>query len=76
MYDKTDKMNLTDRALTEINNVKTRIRLAFVLGVSEQTIINYIKQNSENLTKASAVRIIEEETGLSVFEILNEKLPA
>lgn len=69
-------MKLTEKALTEINTVRTRVRLAFVLGVSEQTIINYIRQNNENLTKAAALKVIEEETGFSLFEMLDDKLTA
>ena len=55
-----------------INNPKTRIKLAIALEVAEQTIFLYIKRNSDNLTKAKAIEVIQEQTGLKIDEILEK----
>lgn len=67
-------MELTPKALSAINNRATRLQLAVTLGVTEQTIINYITGNSDNLTKVAALRVIKAKTGLTEEEILQEKL--
>ena len=41
------------------------------LGCTEFTIARYIQKNSDNLTKAAAMQIIREVTGLSDIEILD-----
>lgn len=70
-------MQLHTKVLPRINNNEIRLRLALELGVSENTIRLYINTNSENLTKAAALKIIREATGLSDNEILVEaKEPA
>lgn len=63
---------ITQTALKKINTVPTRLKIAVALGVSEQTIIRYISENHENLTKAAALKIIRDETGLADSQILNE----
>jgi hypothetical protein len=63
-------MQLTQKALKAINNPITRRRLMDVLGCTEFTIARYIQKNSDNLTKASAMQVIREVTGLSDKEIL------
>lgn len=65
-------MRLTTKALDAINKPRTRVRLAVALDVTEQSIIRYIGSNSDELTKASALKVIREETGLSDTEILEE----
>ena len=65
-------MALTKKALQAINKPKTRIKLAIVLDVTEQTIFLYIKKNSDNLTKAKAIEVIQEQTGLKIDEILEK----
>lgn len=40
------------------------------LGCTEFTISRYIQKNSDNLTKAAAMQIIREVTGLADDEIL------
>lgn len=39
---------------------------------SEPTIYRYINDNDDNLTKAAALRVIREETGLTDDQILEE----
>lgn len=65
-------MALTKKALQAINKPKIRLKLAVALDVTEQTIFLYIKKNSDNLTKAKALEVIKEQTGLSVDEILEK----
>ena len=63
-------MKLTQQALDAINNPVTRRRLMDVLGCTEFTISRYIQKNSDNLTKAAAMQVIRELTGLPDSEIL------
>lgn len=67
-------MVLTQTVLEKINTVSTRIKIAGAMGVGEQTIINNIKWNKDDgpLTKATALKIISQETGLSIDQILTE----
>jgi hypothetical protein len=67
-------MKLTKLALTEINTPAIRRKLMEVLGdVAESTIYRYINKNDDTLTKAAALKVIREETGLSDAEILEEE---
>ena len=63
-------MKLSQKALKAINNPTTRKRLMDVLGCTEFTISRYIQKNSDNLTKAAAMQVIREVTGLRDYEIL------
>ncbi|MEI8142867.1 MAG: hypothetical protein WCG90_08380 [Chitinophagia bacterium] len=63
-------MNLTKTALKAINNQRTRLSLALALDVTEQTIIRYITDNHDNLTKAAAMKVIKQETGFSDEKLL------
>lgn len=65
-------MKLTQLAITAINNPKIRIELARTLGCTELTIIRYLKNNDDNLTKAAAMKVIKKLTGLSEKNILTE----
>lgn len=66
-------MKLSNTAIGKIT-VRTRNRLALELDCSVPTIDRWIKENEPNgdLTKASAVKIIAEETELDQSEILEE----
>jgi hypothetical protein len=63
-------MKLTQKALKAINTPITRRRLMDVLGCTEFTIARYIQKNSDNLTKAAALQVIREATGMPDSEIL------
>jgi hypothetical protein len=63
-------IQLTQKALKAINTPLTRRRLMDALGCTEFTIARYIQNNSDNLTKAAAMEIIRETTGLTDNEIL------
>ncbi len=70
-------MRLTKTALDLIvaNSPRAKSRLALALNCSEASINKYIRENSDNLTKISALQVIREETGLEDHEIL-EEVPA
>jgi transcriptional antiterminator len=61
---------LSQKALKTINTPITRRRLMDALGCTEFTIARYIQKNSDNLTKAAAMEIIREVTGMTDNEIL------
>jgi hypothetical protein len=63
---------LSQKALKAINNPATRRRLMDVLGCTEFTIARYIQKNSDNLTKAAAMQVIRNVTGMPDEEILEE----
>jgi len=67
-------MRLTDRIIGMIKEPAIRRKLADALDCTDQSIVNYIKKNEANgeLTKAAALRVIAEETGLSNDEILED----
>lgn len=69
-YQNLVTMKLTQKALKAINTPITRRRLMDVLGCTEFTIARYIQKNSDNLTKAAALQVIREATGMSDGEIL------
>jgi hypothetical protein len=65
-------MKLTRLALMALRGSDTEIvtRLAEALCVSESTVYRYLKDNSDDLTKAAALIIIRKETGLTDEQIL------
>ena len=63
-------MKLSQKALKAINNRSARRRLMDVLDCTEFTIARYIQKNSDNLTKAAAMQVIREVSGLPDEEIL------
>ena len=65
-------MKLTQKALQGIKDPVIRTKLALALGVTDQSIQRYIKDNSDELTKAAALEVIRKETGLSDKEILTK----
>jgi hypothetical protein len=69
-------MKLTKRALKKLTGQRTLSRLALALETSEMSIRRYIKKNHPNLTRASALQVIREETGLSDSQILEETVTA
>lgn len=47
-------------------------KLSIALECSEASVRRYIRENSDDLTKAAALKIIREETGLDDSQILEE----
>ncbi|MET3883019.1 hypothetical protein [Niastella sp. OAS944] len=64
------EFKLSPQALKAINTPVIRRRLMDALGCTEFTISRYIQKNSDNLTKAAAMQIIREVTGLADDEML------
>lgn len=65
-------MKLTKTALEAVkDSTRCKTRLALALDCSVFTIDRYIGTNSDNLTKAAALEVIQEETGLSDEQILD-----
>lgn len=68
-------MNLKEAVLARLRKSKAaKNRLAFELNKSGYTIEKWIRENDDNLTKASSMKIIREELGLTDSEILEEKV--
>lgn len=63
-------MKLTQKALEIIRKPEVRRLLAIALDCTDQTIMRYIRTNDDCLTKAAALKLIQEETGLTNEEIL------
>jgi hypothetical protein len=70
-------MRLSRIAILAIRGASPGIvkKLAEAIGASDPSIYRYINDNDDNLTKAAALKVIREETGLSDGEILEEDEP-
>ena len=68
-------MKLTKLALQSIvqHSPGIKSKLALALGCSEGSINRYIRENDDNLTKAAALEVIRQETGLKDDEILDKE---
>ena len=53
---------LKDDILKQIDTTAARVKIADALGVSENTVRRYIKNNSDDLTKAKALEVIKKIT--------------
>lgn len=73
-------MRLSHTAINTVRGLMPGIipKLRIALEVdSDSTIYKYVKDNSDNLTKAAALKVIREETGLPDAQLLTEsKVPA
>jgi hypothetical protein len=66
-------MKLSKIALQKIQDSRSLPKkLQEALGVSRVTMWKYIKGNDDELTKAAALKVIREETGLTDDQILEE----
>jgi len=66
-------MKLTNIALqTIIASKEIKHKLGLALDRSEGSINLYLRENKDDLTKAAALKVIREETGLTDEEILEE----
>jgi adenosine/AMP kinase len=63
-------MRLSQKALNAISDPQSRMRIAMALGVSDPTIIRYLKNNDDELTKAAAMVVIRQITGFDDEQIL------
>jgi hypothetical protein len=66
-------MRLTHLALIAIKGSKGIIgKLADAMEVTPPTVYKYVRENADELTKAAALKVIREETGLNDEQILEE----
>lgn len=66
------KLNITALSILRGNkDIWTGVMEA--LGVKRDTMYKYIRDNSEELTKAAALKVIREGTGLTDSELLEEE---
>lgn len=68
-------MKIRQEILERINNPVTRTKIAMALGQGEQSVVVLVRNNAPNgsLTKAAALKVIREETGLGYDEILEDE---
>lgn len=67
-------MRLSKGAIMAIRGGKDiKKKLAEALDVSEPTIYRWLADNDDSLTKAAALKVIREETGLSADQILTSE---
>ena len=71
-------MKLSRIAILAIRGASPAIikRLAEAIEASEPSIYKWISDNHSNLTKAAAMKVIREETGLTDEQILEQTEPA
>lgn len=70
-------MKLKKEVLKRLDNNKGLGLIMVALGCSHSAARDYVKYNSDNLTKAAMLKTIREEFGLVDSEILEEeKVPA
>lgn len=68
-------MRLTDEALAAIkSNYRLRNLLGLALNCVDRTIMRYVATKDDELTKAAALKVIREETGLSDDRILEDSI--
>lgn len=66
-------MRITNIAKLAIRGKRGTIsKIAESLGVSDQAVYRMMRMDSDDLTKAAAVKVIREETGLGDDQILEE----
>lgn len=67
-------MKLTNIAILALRGLGHGVKekIASGLGVTVSTINRWIVNNDDNLTKAAVIKVIQEETGLTQDEILEE----
>lgn len=70
-------MKLTKKALKRLNQLEPRLKMAMAFQITERSVSRLIKDNKIDgqLTRASALKIIRELTGLTDDQILEETEP-
>ncbi len=71
-------MQLTEIGIQKLNTVENRLKLGLFLGITEQSVIRYITNNTEDgpLTRQYVKPYICDLTGLTESELLEEKITA
>jgi hypothetical protein len=65
-------MQIKQTVLEIIKDKRIRRRLAEALDTTDAIIVNYIKRNHDNLTKAAALKVIRDELKITDDQILEE----
>jgi hypothetical protein len=74
-YENTNNMRINETVIERIrDSAAIRLKLALALGKSENQVRRYINENSDDLTKAAALVVIREFTGLSDDQILESNM--
>lgn len=70
-------MGLSEKAMRAL---KDNLRLRNMITVQEEchytTVERWMRENNDNLTKASILNLIHNETGIPISELLSEKAEA
>ena len=66
------KYQLSSEALRKINTPQIRRKLMDILGVTEFTIARYIQNNKSRLTEYAVLKLISQEIGLTIEQMLKE----
>jgi len=66
-------MILKENIYDLINTQRIRLLIAIEQNVGEQTVKSWIANRSEQLTLASVLKVIKEQTGLTESELLEDK---
>lgn len=70
---KYKKMTLTNKVWTQLEtDSQLRLKVALALKVQEQSVIGSINRRSDVLTKIAALKAIQEHTGLTIEEVIEE----
>jgi hypothetical protein len=66
-------MTLTNKVWTQLEtDSQLRLKVALALKVQEQSVIGSINRRSDVLTKIAALKAIQEHTGLTIEEVIEE----
>lgn len=67
-------MKIKKEILDKVDNPQSRTKIAMALGQGEQSIASACRANQDNgtLTKMAALKVISEETGIPVDQVLEE----
>lgn len=66
------KLNITALSILR-GNKDIWLAVMASLGVKRDTMYKYVRENSEELTKAAALQVLKRETGLTDSELLEEE---
>jgi len=69
------KLNITALSILR-GNKDIWLAVMAALGVKRDTMYKYVRENSEELTKAAALQVLKRETGLTDSELLEEEKEA
>lgn len=69
------EIRLSEKAISAVKkSLSAKNRLQYELNCSFLTIMRWLKKNDSKLTTAQSLRIISEETGLTIDDLLEENV--